>query len=150
MKTKFIKIRSTIDIIIFTATILTGCIFAILPIGTNANIGGYTLIIIGIILAFTLKSSYKHFHSGEKFQRKQLLFPLGMKGAIISALDSLPENIDLTKEGNAQSLRLYIYYNKQIKKAYLQLFEYSANQYDPCSRIYEYGIDQIKRLIAFK
>lgn len=150
MEKKFIKTRSLKDIIIFSLIILVGCIFAILPIGTDANIGGYTLIIIGIILAFTLKSTYKHFHSSEKFHRKQLMFPMDMKGSILSAIDSRPENIDLTKEGSAQSLRLYIYYNNQIKKAYLQLFEYSANQYEPCSQIYEYGTDKIERLITSK
>lgn len=75
---------------------------------------------------------------------------MDMKGSILSAIDSRPENIDLTKEGSAQSLRLYIYYNNQIKKAYLQLFEYSANQYEPCSQIYEYGTDKIERLITSK
>ena len=83
MEKKFIKTRSLKDIIIFSLIILVGSIFAILPIGTDANIGGYILIITGIILAFTLKSSYKHFHSGEKFQKKQLFFPLNMKGAIL-------------------------------------------------------------------
>ena len=150
MERKFIKTRSIKDIIIFTSIILAGCIFAILPNDTNANIGGFTLITIGIILAFTLKSTYKHFHSNEKFYRKQMLFPMDMKGAILSAIDSHPENIDLAKEGNAQSLRLYIYYNTQIKKAYLQLFEYSANLYEPCSPIYEYETDKIERLISSK
>ena len=150
MEKKFIKTRSLKDIIIFSLIILVGCIFAILPIGTDANIGGYTLIIIGIILAFTLKSTYKHFHSSEKFHRKQLMFPMDMKGSILSAIDSRPENIDLTKEGSAQSLRLYIYYNNQIKKAYLQLFEYSANQYTPCSKFYEYGTEKIEQIITSK
>ena len=57
------------------------------------------------------------------------------------------ENIDLTKEGSAQSLRLYIYYNNQIKKAYLQLFEYIPYKYEPCSRMYEHHIDRVEKLI---
>ena len=150
MEKKFIKTRSLKDIIIFSLIILVGCIFAILPNETNVNIGGYTLIIIGIILVFTLKSSYKHLHSGENFRIKQLLFPMEMKGAILSTIDSCPENINLAKEGNAQSLRLYIYYNTQINKAYLQLFEYSDNQYEPCSKIYEYETTKIERLITSK
>ena len=60
------------------------------------------------------------------------------------------ENINLAKEGNAQSLRLYIYYKTQINKAYLQLFEYSDNQYEPCSKIYEYETTKIERLITSK
>lgn len=150
MERKFIKTRSLKDIFIFISIILVGCYLVMPSNGTNANIGGYILIITGIILAFTLKSSYKHFHSGEKFQVKRLFFPLNMKGAILSAIDSLPENIDLTQEGKSQSLILYIYYNKQIKKAYLQLFEYSANQYEPCSEIYEYGIEKIEQIITSK
>ena len=38
MEKKFIKTRSLKDIIIFSLIILVGCIFAILPIGTDANI----------------------------------------------------------------------------------------------------------------
>ena len=150
MNTKFIKTRSVKDIIITSSIILVGCILAILPHDTNINIGGYTLIIIGIIFVFTLKSTYKHLHSGEKFRIKQLLFPMEMKGAILSTIDSCPENINLAREGNAQSLRLYIYYNTQINKAYLQLFEYSDNQYEPCSKIYEYETTKIERLITSK
>ena len=150
MKTNFIKTRSIKDIIISSSIILVGCILAILPHDTNANIGGFTLIIIGIILVFTLKSSHKHILSGEKFRIKQLLFPMEMKGAILSTIDSCPDNINLAKEGNAQSLRLYIYYNTQINKAYLQLFEYSDNQYEPCSKIHEYETTKIERLITSK
>ena len=150
MERKFIKTRSLKDIIIFTSIFLVGCYLVMPSNGTNANIGGYILIITGIILAFTLKSSYKHFHSGEKFQKKQLFFPLNMKGAILSAIESHPENIDLTKKGESQSLILYIYYNNQIKKAYLQLFEYSANQYTPCSKFYEYGTEKIEQIITSK
>lgn len=75
MERKFIKTRSLKDIIIFTSIFLVGCYLVMPSNGTNANIGGYILIITGIILAFTLKSSYKHFHSGEKFQKKTTILP---------------------------------------------------------------------------
>ena len=52
MEKKFTCARTVRDIAIFTSIILIGAALAFIPSQKEANLGGYTLIALGILLAF--------------------------------------------------------------------------------------------------
>ena len=96
---------------------------------------------------FIFKSAYKDAESRDIYFMKSFSFLGEMKGSILSALKSNPESIQLSEEGKGQVLMLNMYYSRTSGKAYLQLFEYIHNQYEPCSDMYEYPINDVKKLI---
>ena len=67
--------------------------------------------------------------------------------SVLAAISSKPDSVDLTEEDKGNALRMDIYYSKSTGKAYLQLFEYVPYTYQPCSKIYEYGISNVTKLI---
>lgn len=147
MKKDFIKIRSIKDIAISAFLIIAGAMVSATIEGNGAIWGGCSLIILGAILALVLKSSYKDTETGEVFKKREFTFQQKMKGALLQALTSSPENIDISNEGVGESVRLEIFYSKRSCKAYLQLFEYIPFQYHPCSEMYEYKTERIKNLV---
>ena len=70
-----------------------------------------------------------------------------MNPVISSALESKPNSIDLTQADKGNAVKLDIYYSKSSGKAYLQLFEYIPYRYEPCSRLYEYDVEKVDKLI---
>jgi hypothetical protein len=147
MEQRFIKIRSTKDIIIFTAFIIAGILLVVLPENIGANMGGYTLIVIGIILSQILKSDYCDKQTLKRYYKHQLYFDATQKSLLQSAVASTPNTIDTTSEGAGQTLRLDIYFSRQANRASLQLFEYVPHEYCPCTEVYNYDLTDIKRLI---
>lgn len=147
MEQRFIKIRSTKDIIIFTAFIIAGILLVVLPENIGANMGGYTLIVIGIILSQILKSDYCDKQTLKRYYKHQLYFDATQKSLLQSAVASTPNTIDTTSEGAGQTLRLDIYFSRQANRASLQLFEYVPHEYCPCTEVYNYELTDIKRLI---
>lgn len=147
MEQRFIKIRSIKDIIIFTTVILAGVLLVILPENIGANMGGYTLIIIGIILALILKSDYCDKRSLKRYYKHQLYFGIAQKSELQSAIASNPHAINLSEENAGQTLRLDIYFSPQANRASMQLFEYVPHEYCPCSEIHDYDLAEIKQLI---
>ena len=147
MEKNFIRVRSAKDIKIFSLFIIAGCILALVPNADSLNLGGYSLIVIGVVLALLLKSGYKDVSTKEFFQKKELLFPKEMKASILSALASDSNSIELSKNGESQALKLELFYSKASGKAYLQLFEYIPYQYEMCSEIYEHEISKIGKLL---
>ena len=145
MEKKFIKTTSITDIIISISLIICGSALAFIFYQKGIDFAGYTLIILGIILVFTLKSSYKDLETGERYLKKEFSFQKKMKSSILSAIASSPNSINTKEEGNG--LKLIIYYSKSYEKAYIQLFEYVPFQFYPCSKMYEYDINNIKTLI---
>ena len=59
----------------------------------------------------------------------------------------MPGSIDLKEADKGNAVKLDIYYSKAEGKAYLQLFEYVPYTYEPCSRLYEYQIADVEKLI---
>lgn len=147
MEKNFIRVRSAKDIKIFSLFIIAGCILALVPNADSLNLGGYSLIVIGVVLALLLKSGYKDVSTKEFFQKKELLFPKEMKASILSALASDSNSIELSKNGESQALKLELFYSKASGKAYLQPFEYIPYQYEACSEIYEHEISKIGKLL---
>ena len=147
MKKNFIRVRSTKDIVIFSLLIIAGGILAVIPGTDTLNLIGYCLIVVGAVLALFLKSGYKDADTKELYVRKEFLFPKEMKVAILTALFSNPNSIELSKNGENQALKLELFYSKASGKAYLQLFEYIPYQYEMCSEIYEHEISKIGKLL---
>ena len=147
MKKNYIRVRSAKDIVIFSLLIIAGCILAVIPGTDTLNLGGYCLIVIGVAFALFLKSDYKDVDTKELFMKKEFLFPKEMKVAILTALFSNPNSIELSKNGQSQALKLELFYSKKSGKAYLQLFEYIPYQYEVCSEIYEYEISKVGKLL---
>ena len=147
MEKTFIRVRSIKDIVIFASIAIIGIILTVLPVGEAASIAGFFIIIAAIILAFILKSAYKDVETNEKYHKKERYFQQAEHAAIMSAIASKPDSVNLTEEDKGNALRLDIYYSKSSGEAYLQLFEYVPYTYQPCSKMYEYEITNVSKLI---
>lgn len=147
MEKEFIRVRSVKDIVIFSTLIIAGAILIALPTGTAVNITGFFLIFAGLILILVMKSAYKDTETGVRYQKKERFFQQAMNAPISSALASKPDSVDLSEEDKGNAVRLDIYFSKTSGEAYLQLFEYVPYKYEPCSKIYEYGIENVQKLI---
>lgn len=147
MEKEFIRVRSVKDIVIFSTLIIAGAILIALPTGTAVNITGFFLIFAGLILILVMKSAYKDTETGVRYQKKERFFQQAMNAPISSALASKPDSVDLSEEDKGNAVRLDIYFSKTSGKAYLQLFEYVPYKYEPCSKTYEYGIENVQKLI---
>ena len=147
MEKTFTRVRSIKDITIFSTLIILGCVLVAIPTGAGINIAGFFMIFAGIILALLLRTGYKDAETGERFILKEYYFQQAMNAAISSALESKPASIDLGEADKGNALKLDIYYSKVSGKAYMQLFEYIPYRYEPCSRMYEYEIAKVQKLL---
>lgn len=109
--------------------------------------GGYTLIVIGLILANILKSDYCDKQSLKRYHRRQLYFGIEQKSQILNSIASCPNTIYASNESEGQTLRLDIYFSHLANRASVQLFEYVPHEYTPCSDIYDYKLSEIEQLI---
>lgn len=147
MENTFVRVRSAKDIVISLSLIILGSVLVALPTGAGINIAGFFMIFAGIIVVLVLRTGYRNIATGEKFQKTEYYFQQTMNAAISSALESKPETIDLTEADKGNAVKLDIYYSKSAGKAYLQLFEYIPYKYEPCSKMYEYEIKKVEKLI---
>ena len=147
MEKTFTRVRSVKDITIFSSLIILGSVLIALPTGAAINITGFFLIFAGLILMFVLRSGYKEEGSNERYQKEEHFFQQAMNAAIASVLESKPESIDLREADKGNAVRLDVYYSKASGKAYLQLFEYVPYKYEPCTKVYEYEIAKVGKLI---
>ena len=147
MEKTFIRVRSIKDIIIFVSIAIVGIILTALPIGEAAHIAGFFILFAAGILAFVLKSAYMDADTNEIYLKKERYFQQTIHAEISAAIASKPDSVDLSEEDNGNGLRLDAYYSKSSGKAYLQLFEYVPYTYQPCSKMYEYEISKVSKLI---
>ena len=149
MEKNFIRVRSVKDIIISTALILSGIVLVALPTSTGINILGFFMMLIGLLLFFTLKSSYKDEETGIKYHKKEKYFEGHKRDELSSAIArrNCKCRVDLSEENKGNTLRLDIYYNKQAGKAYMQIFEYIPYTYEPYSTFYEHEVANVTELI---
>ena len=94
-----------------------------------------------------MKTGYKDTETRGKFQKKEIYFQQAMNAAVASAIASKPETVDLSEADKGSALKLDIYYSKSSGKAYLQLFEYIPYKYESCSKMYEYDLARVGKLI---
>ena len=147
MEKTFIRVRSIKDIIIPVSIAIVGIILTALPIGEAAHIAGFFILFAAGILAFVLKSAYKDADTNKKYLKKERYFQQTIHAEISAAIASKPDSVDLSEEDKGNGLRLDVYYSKSSGKAYLQLFEYVPYTYQPCSKMYEYEISKVSKLI---
>ncbi len=145
MEKKFKRTRTAKDFILSLSLLIIGGGLVAFTDIESAIYGGYVLILIGITLVFILKSAYTDTHN--TYYKKSFSFSGEMKNSILAALKSAPASIQLSEDGKGQVLMLNMYYSKTSEKAYIQLFEYILNQYEPCSEMYEYQINEVNKLI---
>ena len=147
MENQFISAHSGKDIISSVSLIILGSVLIAAPVGVSLNIIGAIVFISGIITIFILKSSFKNTEDGKKYSKKELYFANNKREALIAAIKSAPETINIDKNEIGNAIRLDLYYSKDAGKAYLQLFEYVPYQYEPCSEQKVYSIDKVAELI---
>ena len=147
MEKTFTRVHSIKDIVIFISLLILGGILVAVPTGDAVNITGFFLIFAGAILALVLKTGYKDVETNTKYQKKERYFQQAEHAVISSAIASKPDSVDLSKENNGNAIKLDIYYSKATGKAYIQLFEYVPYTYQPCSKMYEYEISKVGKLI---
>ena len=146
MEKTFERVRSIKDIVTFVSLVVLGSILIALPTSASINITGFFLIFAGLILALVLKTGYKD-ENGGKYQKKERFFQQAMNAEICSAIASKPNSINLSEEDKGNAVRLDIYSCKSSGKAYIQLFEYVPYRYEPCSKMYEYELSKVSKLI---
>ena len=147
MEKTFIRVHSIKDIVIFISLLILGSILVTVPTGDAVNITGFFLVFAGAILALVLKTGYKDVETNEKYIKKERYFQQTMHAAIADAIASKPDSIDLSQENKGNAIKLDIYFSKATGKAYIQLFEYVPYTYQPCSKMYEYEISKVGKLI---
>lgn len=147
MKNKFIRVRSTKDIVISAALLILGVALVVLTNIEAANISGYMLIIVGLVLLLVLKTAYRDEETKAMYFKKDIFFLREMKDSIIKALESSPEKIDMSQAGKGQVLLLRVYYSKSAARAYMQLSEYVPHEYKPCTEVCVYDISQVEGLL---
>ena len=147
MEKTFIRVRSAKDILIFLSLIILGSILIALPTGAGINIAGFFMIFAGIIVALVLRTAYKDTETGVKYSKKEHYFQQSMMAQLNEAIKHNPSSIDLGEEDKGNAVKLDVYYNKSLGKAYLQTLEYVPYTYLPCSNVYEYEIEAVEKLI---
>ena len=148
MEKTFIRVRSAKDIILSSSFIIIGCILIALPTDVGMNIIGFLLICTGIIFVLILHSGYKDADTGFRYRKVEHYFKQEMNPIIKSALESKPDSIDLSQANKGSTVKLEIYFSNASGKAYLQLFEYIPYNYEPCSKMYEYEMGRIEKILT--
>ena len=147
MEKTFVRVHSIKDIVIFISLLVLGGILVAVPTSDAVNITGFFLVFAGAILALVLKTGYKDVETNVKYIKKERYFQQAMHAAIADAIASKPDSIDLSHENKGNAIKLDIYFSKATGKAYIQLFEYVPYTYQPCSKMYEYDLSKINKLI---
>ena len=147
MEKTFTRVHSIKDIVIFISLLILGGILVAVPTSDAVNITGFFLIFAGAILALVLKTGYKDVETNVKYIKKERYFQQAMHAAIADAIASKPDSIDLSQENKGNAIKLDIYFSKASGKAYIQLFEYVPYTYQPCSKMYEYELSKVGKLI---
>ena len=147
MEKTFTRVHSIKDIVIFISLLILGGILVAVPTSDAVNITGFFLIFAGAILALVLKTGYKDVETNVKYIKKERYFQQAMHAAIADAIASKPDSIDLSQENKGNAIKLDIYFSKASGKAYIQLFEYVPYTYQPCSKMYEYELSKVSKLI---
>lgn len=147
MEKTFTRVRSIKDITIFVSLALVGIILTVLPVGEAASIAGFFIILAAAILALVLKTGYKDVDTNAKYHKKERYFQQTEHAAITAAIASKPDSVDLSEENKGNAIKLDVYFSKATGKAYVQLFEYVPYTYQPCSKMYEYDLSKVGKLI---
>ena len=147
MEKTFVRVHSIKDIVIFVSLLVLGGILVAIPTSDAVNITGFFLVFAGAILALVLKTGYKDVDTNAKYHKKERYFQQTEHAAITAAIASKPDSVDLSEENKGNAIKLDVYFSKATGKAYVQLFEYVPYTYQPCSKMYEYDLSKVGKLI---
>ena len=147
MENRFIRVRSTKDIVICTHLLAAGLLLVTLPVSEAVGIAGFFILFAGLLLCLLLKTGYKDVETGVRFYKTERFFAQDMRECIKSALTS-PKVIDSAAEDKGNGLRLDIYYSQSADKSYAQLNEYVPYKYEPCSKYYEFNMEEASKLLG--
>ena len=147
MEKTFVRVHSIRDIVIFISLLALGGILVAIPTSDAVNITGLFLVFAGAILALVLKTGYKDVETNVKYHKKERYFQQTMHATVVNAIASKPDSIDLSEEDKGSALKLDVYFSKATGKAYIQLFEYVPYTYQSCSKMYEYDLSKVNKLI---
>lgn len=147
MNKEFSRVSSAKDIIISTVLIIAGLACVILKTPVSINILGCSVIVLGLVLLFMLKSSRKDKETGIAYTEKLKYYPAKRQEEILNALKSDPASIDWTESGNEEGVRVDIYYNKAQNKAFVQCYRFIPYEYQVCSDWFELQLDKCGNLI---
>ena len=152
MEKQFCRVRSAKDVAISVTLLVAGMALMLLPYGgVGVTIGGFFLFLLGGLFLSQFKSVYKDKDGDNNvYLKKELFFRRELLQDILDAVESHPQTIDMKKEGLGWTIKLNLYYCIKADKAYLQLFEYVPYNYEPCSQMLEYKVNQIANLLKAK
>ena len=140
MENTFVRVRTIKDVIIGSLSVISGLILLLLPTSSSINLLGFFLMCTGMILCIVMRSGYKHIRTGIKFSKAERYFSHAMLDEIKVKIAS-PQKLSSEDEDKGASLRLDVYYNKNVGTVYAQLHEYVPYTYEPCTNRYEYTYD---------
>ena len=150
MKPHFYRVRSVKDIVISVTLIIAGIALMSYPSEIGITILGMFLFLIGSLFLYLFKSVYKKEGTKEIYHKRELQFRREILQTIQDAVLSDPNQIDMTKEGLGWTVKLNIYFSREADKGYIQLYEYIPYNYEPCTQMLEYRINQIDKLLNKK
>ena len=147
MKPHFYRVRSVKDIVISVTLIIAGIALMSYPSEIGITILGMFLFLIGSLFLYLFKSVYKKEGTKEIYHKRELQFRREILQTIQDAVLSDPNQIDMKKEGMGWTVKLNIYFSREADKGYIQLYEYIPYNYEPCTQMLEYRINQIDKLL---
>ena len=136
MNCDFIRVRSTKDITVSLAFIISGVLCMGFFDSEAITLLGFFLLIAGIFLFLILKSNYKDQSTGIVYKKTEHYFAQSVKDDIIKQLQCNPTSLSYNEEDKGTGLRLDVYTNKN-GSAYYQLFEYIPYKYEPCTKVFK-------------
>ena len=101
----------------------------------------------GFILILALKTGWKTEGKSEVFKCKTLFFSKEEYGAIKDALETKPEALAEIRQNTSTQLKLDIFWNPRVDKAYCQLMEYIPYEYQYCCPMQEVNLATIKKVL---
>ena len=136
METNFIRVRSTKDLTVSLAFIISGVLCMGFVDSESITVLGFFLLVAGIFLLLILKSGYKEQSTGIIYKKTEHYFAQSVKDDIIKQLQYNPTSLSYSDEDKGTGLRLDVYTNKN-GAAYYQLFEYIPYKYEPCTKVFK-------------
>lgn len=148
MNKEFTKVRTTTDIAIASILLISGIVLVVLPTPVSVNIFGFFTLVIGAALLAVLKTGWQDPKTKERYYKKEIFFHQSSKAKILNVLENHMGHIDISDECRGEGLRMEIFYSKQSRRAFINLFEYIPYNYEPISPTFEYTVDEMAKLIG--
>ena len=136
MNCDFIRVRTTKDLTVSLAFIISGVLCMGFVDSESITVLGFFLLVAGIFLLLILKSGYKEQSTGIIYKKTEHYFAQSVKDNIIKQLQHNPTSLSYSDEDKGTGLRLDVYTNKN-GAAYYQLFEYIPYKYEPCTKVFK-------------